>query len=112
MISMALARAVSENIRAGRQSILLLNRRGYHTYAVCKDCKTVAACPNCSISMTYHAANNRLMCHYCGFSQPVPERCPACGGPLKPSAPVPRGCRRSWSSSSPTWRPTGWTLTR
>ena len=62
MISMALARAVSENIRAGRQSILLLNRRGYHTYAVCKDCKTVAACPNCSISMTYHAANNRLMC--------------------------------------------------
>ena len=77
MISMALARAVSENIRAGRQSILLLNRRGYHTYAVCKDCKTVAACPNCSISMTYHAANNRLMCHYCGHSEPAYVRCKA-----------------------------------
>ena len=82
MISMALARAVSENIRAGRQSILLLNRRGYHTYAVCKDCKTVAACPNCSISMTYHAANNRLMCHYCGHSEPAYVRCKACGGEL------------------------------
>ena len=82
MISMALARAVSENIRVGRQSILLLNRRGYHTYAVCKDCKTVAACPNCSISMTYHAANNRLMCHYCGHSEPAYVRCKACGGEL------------------------------
>ena len=82
MISMALARAVSENIRAGRQSILLLNRRGYHPYAVCKDCKTVAACPNCSISMTYHAANNRLMCHYCGHSEPAYVRCKACGGEL------------------------------
>ena len=82
MISMALARAVSENIRAGRQSILLLNRRGYHTYAVCKDCKTVAACPNCSISMTYHAANNRLMCHYCGHSEHAYVRCKACGGEL------------------------------
>ena len=82
MISMALAHAVSENIRAGRQSILLLNRRGYHTYAVCKDCKTVAACPNCSISMTYHAANNRLMCHYCGHSEPAYVRCKACGGEL------------------------------
>ena len=82
LISMALARAVSENIRAGRQSILLLNRRGYHTYAVCKDCKTVAACPNCSISMTYHAANNRLMCHYCGHSEPAYVRCKACGGEL------------------------------
>lgn len=82
LISMALARAVSENLEQGRQSILLLNRRGYHTYAVCRDCKTVLTCPNCSISMTYHAANNRLMCHYCGHSEPSYARCPACGGEL------------------------------
>ncbi|MBQ2668372.1 MAG: primosomal protein N', partial [Clostridia bacterium] len=80
LISMALARAVSENLREGRQSILLLNRRGYHTYAVCRNCKTVLTCPNCSISLTYHAANNRLMCHYCGHSEPAHTRCTACGG--------------------------------
>lgn len=79
LVSMALARAVSENLEHGQQSILLLNRRGYHTYAVCKSCKTVVTCPNCSISMTYHAANNRLMCHYCGHSEPANIRCPACG---------------------------------
>lgn len=82
MISMALARAVSENLERGRQSILLLNRRGYHTYAVCRDCKTVVSCPNCSISLTYHAANNRLMCHYCGHSEPAYARCRSCGGEL------------------------------
>ena len=79
MISMALARAVHENLQQGRQSILLLNRRGYHTYAVCKNCKTVVSCPNCSISLTYHAANNRLMCHYCGHSEPAHARCASCG---------------------------------
>lgn len=82
LISMALARAVSENLERGRQSILLLNRRGYHTYAVCRDCKTVVSCPNCSISLTYHAANNRLMCHYCGHSEPAYARCRSCGGEL------------------------------
>ena len=79
MISMALARAISGNLAQGRQSIVLLNRRGYHTYAVCKSCKTVVSCPNCSISLTYHAANNRLMCHYCGHSEPANARCAACG---------------------------------
>ncbi len=80
LISMALARAISENLAIGRQSIVLLNRRGYHTYAVCKNCKTVVTCPNCSISMTYHAANHRLMCHYCGHSEPAQVRCAVCGG--------------------------------
>lgn len=79
LISTALAAAVSENLRQGKQSILLLNRRGYHTYAVCKNCRTVVTCPNCSISMTYHAVNNRLMCHYCGHSESVKIRCAACG---------------------------------
>ena len=79
MISMALARAVSENLEQGRQSILLLNRRGYHTYAVCKNCRTVVTCPNCSISLTYHAVNNRVMCHSCGHSEPATVRCNVCG---------------------------------
>lgn len=79
LISMSLARAVSENLAEGRQSILLLNRRGYHTYAVCKSCKTVVTCPNCSISLTYHSANNRMMCHYCGYSGPARITCKACG---------------------------------
>lgn len=82
LISASLAEAVSRNLREGRQSILLLNRRGYHTYAVCRDCRTVMTCPNCSISMTYHAANGRLMCHYCGHSEPAVSKCPNCGGML------------------------------
>ena len=75
-----------ENIRAGRQSISLLNRRRYRHVCRVQGLQTVAACPNCSISMTYHAANNRLMCHYCGHSEPAYVRCKACGGELTFSA--------------------------
>ncbi len=63
----------------GKQVILLLNRRGFHTHVSCRSCGSVIACKSCSISMTYHRANHRLMCHYCGHSQPVPSRCPECG---------------------------------
>ena len=62
-----------------QQVILLLNRRGYHTHLSCRSCGQVITCPSCSISLTYHRANNRLMCHYCGHSQPVPKLCPTCG---------------------------------
>ena len=61
-----------------QQVILLLNRRGYHTHVSCRSCGQVVTCPSCSISLTYHRANNRLMCHYCGHSQPVPKVCPTC----------------------------------
>ena len=61
-----------------QQVILLLNRRGYHTHVSCRSCGQVVTCPSCSISLTYHRANNRLMCHYCGHSQPVPKQCPTC----------------------------------
>ena len=61
-----------------QQAILLLNRRGHNTYVSCPACGTVFTCPNCSISLTYHSANNRLMCHYCGYSKPVVSSCPAC----------------------------------
>ena len=68
---------------AGKQTIILLNRRGNSRALVCVDCRETPECPRCSVHLTYHSANNRLMCHYCGFSQPVPQRCPQCGGPLK-----------------------------
>ena len=70
--------AMKENLENGEQTILLYNRRGYHTVAACADCKTVITCPNCSISLTYHKANDRLMCHYCGYSQPFETQCPSC----------------------------------
>lgn len=80
-ISAPLLEELRENIQTGRQSILLINRRGYHTFAACRQCRHVVTCPSCSISMTYHRANNRLMCHYCGFSQPYSDLCPECGNP-------------------------------
>ena len=68
---------------AGQQTILFLNRRGNSRALVCVDCGEAPECKRCSARLTYHSANERLMCHYCGHSQPVPERCPKCGGPLK-----------------------------
>ena len=62
-----------------QQIILLLNRRGFHTHVSCRSCGQVISCPSCSISLTYHRANHRLMCHYCGHSQPAPKTCPQCG---------------------------------
>ncbi len=82
-LSVPLRTALSDNRDAGKQTILLLNRRGNSRALVCVDCRKAPECPRCSVRLTYHSANNRLMCHYCGFSQPVPERCPDCGGPLK-----------------------------
>lgn len=76
--SKALFEAVEYNLKNGRQSILLMNRRGYNTFASCKSCGYVFTCPSCSISMTYHHANRRIMCHYCGHSQPFTTKCPEC----------------------------------
>ncbi|MBR5272962.1 MAG: primosomal protein N' [Clostridia bacterium] len=67
-------------IDEGHQAIILMNRRGYSTYAACKSCKEVEQCPNCSISLTYHNANGRLMCHYCGYSFSVSDGCNKCDG--------------------------------
>ena len=74
-----LADAIADTLDQGKQTILLLNRRGYHTFVSCGACGEVRMCPNCSISLTYHAANRRLMCHYCGHSEPFSTKCPACG---------------------------------
>lgn len=78
-ISKRLADELRENYANGKQSLLLLNRRGYNTYASCTECGTVMTCPNCSISLTYHIRNSRLMCHYCGYSVPFTDKCTNCG---------------------------------
>jgi len=78
-VSEPLCTALRENRERGEQSILLLNRRGYHTFVSCRACGHVLTCPQCSISMTYHAANGRLMCHYCGYSLGLARICPECG---------------------------------
>ena len=81
--SVPLRHSIMETRDAGKQTIVLLNRRGNSRALVCVDCRETPECPRCSVRLTYHSANNRLMCHYCGYSQPNPERCPGCGGPLK-----------------------------
>ena len=81
--SLDLREAIMDTRRAGKQSILFLNRRGNSRSLVCVDCRQAPECPRCSARLTYHSANERLMCHYCGFSQPVPKRCPSCEGSLK-----------------------------
>lgn len=77
-ISSTLKSELEKNLENNQQSILLINRRGYNTFVACKSCKTVLTCPNCSISLTYHSVNNRLMCHYCGYSEPMRTVCPKC----------------------------------
>lgn len=79
MISPHLRQALEENLAAGKQSLLLLNRRGYHTIVSCSSCRQPVYCPNCSIPMTYHKVNDSLMCHYCGHTQAEVTVCPACG---------------------------------
>lgn len=68
------------NLQHDEQSILLLNRRGYHTIAACMECGEVDLCPHCSVALTYHKANGRMMCHYCGYSHKQDFICPQCGG--------------------------------
>lgn len=76
--STTLKELISSNLIHKKQSIILLNRRGYNTFLSCRSCGQVVTCPNCSISMTYHSANNRMMCHYCGHSVPYTDECPDC----------------------------------
>ena len=77
--SIALSEALYENLQRGEQSILLLNRRGYHTLLQCTKCYEPVYCPNCSVPMTYHKTNGSLLCHYCGHVQPPVTVCPKCG---------------------------------
>ncbi len=78
-VSRRLYEAVNETLDNKKQVILLLNRRGHNTYISCPECGYVMTCPNCSISLTYHSANHRMMCHYCGYSAAADTKCPECG---------------------------------
>lgn len=82
-ISFPLQKALHDTMEQGHQSILFLNRRGAGQYCICVSCGKVPTCPRCSVSLTYHSANRRLLCHYCGYSQPTEEHCPTCGGAMK-----------------------------
>ena len=78
ILSTDLCNALHKVIADKEQAILLLNRRGFHTFISCSDCGEVITCPHCSVSMTYHRANNRLMCHFCGYSTKPDTECPVC----------------------------------
>lgn len=82
-LSYPLQDAIAQTMQQGKQTVLFLNRRGNSRALLCVDCREAPECPRCSARLTYHSANERLMCHYCGHSQPVPPRCPRCGGPMK-----------------------------
>jgi primosomal protein N' (replication factor Y) len=79
ILSRVLMRELEKNIAAGEQTILFINRRGANSSVACPECGYTFECPSCSAKLTYHSANHRLMCHYCGYSQPSEESCPECG---------------------------------
>jgi primosomal protein N' (replication factor Y) len=78
-ISRRLKEEIETQLRTSAQTMILLNRRGYSWFLLCRSCGQTQRCVNCSISLTYHRREHRLICHYCGYSAPVPARCPACG---------------------------------
>ncbi|MEJ9218772.1 primosomal protein N' [Paenibacillus glucanolyticus] len=79
MFSRSLHAAITTRLERGEQTVLLLNRRGYSTFVMCRSCGYVAGCPECDISLTYHQKSNNLRCHYCGYAAQAPEVCPDCG---------------------------------
>ena len=79
MFSQSLQEKIAKNLERKQQTILFINRRGYSTFIMCRDCGYVVKCPNCNIALTYHSFGNRLKCHYCGHEEPVVKVCPDCG---------------------------------
>jgi primosomal protein N' (replication factor Y) len=82
-IGSRLRKELEWNLERGQQSILYLNRRGNSQMVVCGECGSAPSCPHCSVYLTYHSANGRLMCHHCGYSEPLPRACKECGGQYK-----------------------------
>ena len=78
MLSMELYSSIEENLKQKRQTILFLNRRGYSTFIMCRNCGYTVKCPNCNISMTYHSYERKLKCHYCGHEENIVTVCPEC----------------------------------
>jgi primosomal protein N' (replication factor Y) len=80
ILSPPLAAALEARLARGEQSLVLLNRRGYATSLLCRECGQQAMCPNCSVALTLHHGGRRALCHYCGHEQPAPAACPSCRG--------------------------------
>ncbi|MDO4670324.1 MAG: primosomal protein N' [Aerococcus sp.] len=80
LFSEALYQAIQQAVGEGHQVALLLNRRGYANYVMCRDCGHVFMCKNCSVALTYHYQEKTMKCHYCGYNEPLPQRCPVCQG--------------------------------
>ena len=86
MLGSKLKSEIAKNLSLGQQTILLLNRRGYNSHVTCRQCGSTGECPNCSVALTYHVFSSdrsrggRLLCHYCGYTESVPNNCPKCGG--------------------------------
>ncbi|MCM3616313.1 primosomal protein N' [Sutcliffiella horikoshii] len=78
MFSRSLLENLQIRLERGEQSVLFLNKRGYSSFVMCRDCGYVVECPHCDISLTYHRSNNQLKCHYCGYEEPVRSTCPSC----------------------------------
>ena len=78
MFSQSLIEAIRVRLEKKEQMVLFLNRRGYSSFVLCRDCGTVVQCPNCDISLTYHRTTEKLKCHYCGYEEHVPQICPQC----------------------------------
>lgn len=77
-LSSVLKDKIADRLAKGQQIVLLLNRRGYASYMLCRECGQVIQCPRCDISLTYHKHEHRLKCHYCDYQSPVPDHCPNC----------------------------------
>lgn len=80
IISSKLYETMNKQLRAGKQVMLLLNRRGYSTFVSCRECGYVAKCPHCGLSLTYHRKGEKAVCHYCGYEEAAPRMCPECEG--------------------------------
>ncbi|MBC1252201.1 primosomal protein N' [Listeria welshimeri] len=78
--STELLEKIKDRIAKKEQTVLMLNRRGYSSFVMCRDCGYVVECPNCDISLTYHLSSNQMKCHYCGHEERVPQKCPSCEG--------------------------------
>lgn len=79
IFSKLLVSSLEQVFARGEQAIIFINRRGYHTFVLCRECGKALICPNCSITLTYHQARGKLICHYCNYSRALPTNCPACG---------------------------------
>lgn len=109
VFSDALRDAVEETVKSGEQAIILLNRRGFSTFVMCRDCGESIQCPNCAVALVYHAKQAQLVCHYCGHTEPVPKVCPKCGSKrIRFSEPERKKQKRASGSSAKASVPCGW----